>query len=109
MDEPLEERKLVTTEIGDEGQITVPAELSEHLKLEPGMPIAVVRVGHGLMVFTEQTRFGELCERLQALLADSGSSDVELLRGVAAIIANQERMLANHDAILANEERIATK
>ena len=80
-----------------------------YLHLEPGSPIAVIRVGPGLMLFAEQARFKELCDRLAELLSKSGPSEAGLVGGVAAIIANQEKIIANQEKILANQEKILAK
>jgi AbrB family looped-hinge helix DNA binding protein len=109
-DETLQEVEyLTTTRLGEKGQLTIPKEFRDSLNLEPGDPIAVMRVGPGLMLFTEQERFKELCGRLAELLADSSSTDSGLLGGVAAVIANQERIIANQEKILANQEMILAK
>jgi AbrB family looped-hinge helix DNA binding protein len=97
---------LTTTRLGEKGQLTIPKEYRDSLHLEPGSPMAVMRVGRGLMIFAEHERFRELCERLAQLLHDSGSHDAGLLGGVAAVIANQERIIANQEKILANQDQI---
>jgi len=109
-DETLQEVEyLTTTRLGEKGQVTIPKEFRDSLHLEPGSPIAVVRVGPGLMLFGEQERFKELCERLNELLADGSPADAGLVGGVAAVIANQERIIANQERILANQEKILLK
>jgi AbrB family looped-hinge helix DNA binding protein len=100
---------LTTTRLGEKGQLTIPKEFRDSLTLGPGDPISVMRVGPGLMLFTEQEGFKELGGRLAELLADSSSSASKLLGGVAAVIANQERIIANQEKILANQERILKK
>jgi AbrB family looped-hinge helix DNA binding protein len=100
---------LTTTRLGEKGQLTIPKEYRDSLGLEPGTPLAVIRVGPGLMVFAEQARFKELCDRLADLLSDSGPAEAGLLGGVAAVIANQEKIIANQEKILANQEKILAK
>lgn len=100
---------LTTTRLGEKGQITIPKEYRDTLNLEPGSPIAVVRVGPGLMLFGEQERFKELCDRLAELLGGSGPADAGLIGGVAAVIANQERIIANQERILENQAKILAK
>lgn len=100
---------LTTTRLGEKGQLTIPKEFRDSLHLEAGSPIAVVRVGPGLMLFAEQERFKELCERLAEMLKDTSSSDAGLIGGVAAVIANQERIIHNQERILANQEKILAK
>jgi AbrB family looped-hinge helix DNA binding protein len=100
---------VTTTRLGEKGQLTIPKEFRDGLGLEPGSPIAVVRVGSGLMLFAEQERFRELCERVAALFSEHGDSGANILGGVAEVIANQEKILANQERIIANQERILAK
>lgn len=97
---------ITTTRLGEKGQLTIPKEYRDALGLEAGDPIAVVRVGPGLMLFAEQERFKELCARLADLIADGSTQDGGLLGGVAAVIANQERIIANQERIVSNQESI---
>ena len=97
---------LTTTRLGEKGQLTIPKEYRDSMGLEPGSPMAVVRVGPGLMLFAEKERFKELCVRLEGLFTQDGPPDIGLLGGVAAVIANQERIIANQEKILANQETI---
>lgn len=97
---------VTTTRLGEKGQLTIPKEYRDALGLEAGDPIAVVRVGPGLMLFAEQERFKELCARLADLIADGSTQDGGLLGGVAAVIANQERIIANQERIVSNQESI---
>ena len=100
---------ITTTRLGEKGQLTIPKEYRDALALEPGSPIAVMRVGTGLMLFGEQERFKELCERLTSLLSESDPPEVGVMGGIAAIIANQERIISNQEKILANQEKILAK
>lgn len=109
-DETLQEVEyLTTTRLGEKGQLTIPKEYRDSLGLEPGSPIAVIRVGPGLMLFAEQARFKELCGRLAELFSEEGPHDTGLLGGVAAVIANQEKIIDNQERILANQEKILAK
>lgn len=100
---------LTTTRLGEKGQLTIPKEYRDSLGLEAGSPIAVVRVGTGLMLFAEQERFKELCDRVAELFSEHGVPDASLLGGLPVVIANQERILANQEKILANQEKILAK
>jgi len=100
---------LTTTRLGEKGQLTIPKEYRDSLNLGPGSPIAVIRVGPGLMLFAEQERFQELCSRLTGLLSDSELPEPGILGGIAAIIANQEKIIANQMKILDNQEKIIAK
>ena len=70
---------LATTRLGEKGQLTIPKEYRDRLGLEPGAPIAVVRVGNGLMLFAEQARFKDLCDRIAGALSEHGVSEADLL------------------------------
>ena len=47
---------LATTRIGEKGQLTVPKEYRDRLGLDPGAPMAVLRIGDGLILIPERTR-----------------------------------------------------
>jgi AbrB family looped-hinge helix DNA binding protein len=100
---------LTTTRLGEKGQVTIPKEYRDGMGLEAGAPMAIIRVGPGLMLFAEQARFKELCDRLADLLSDDPTPGAGLLGGVAAVIANQEKIIANQEKILANQEKILAK
>ncbi len=69
---------LATTRLGEKGQMTVPKEYREALKLQTGAPVAVLRVGDGLILMPEQTRFQKLCDSLAAALEGAGISETHL-------------------------------
>ena len=77
MSEPLVEY-LASTRIGENGQLTVPKEYRDALGLEPGSPVAVLRVGDGLILMPEQTRFDELCNSIASALEASGITEPRL-------------------------------
>jgi len=47
---------MTTTKIGEKGQLTVPKEFRQDLGLETGAPVAVLRLGDGLILVPEQRR-----------------------------------------------------
>jgi AbrB family looped-hinge helix DNA binding protein len=59
---------LTTTSIGEKGQLTVPKQFREDLGLAAGAPVAVLRLGDGLILLPEQKRFDELCQQISASL-----------------------------------------
>jgi AbrB family looped-hinge helix DNA binding protein len=69
--EPLVEY-LASTRIGEKGQLTVPKEYRDAVGLEAGSPVAVLRVGDGLILMPEQTRFDELCNSIASALESGG-------------------------------------
>ena len=71
---------LATTRIGEKGQVTVPKQFREDLKLTTGAPFAVLRLGHGLILLPEQQRFERLCEQVSSKLTAAGLTLADLLR-----------------------------
>ena len=59
---------LATTRLGERGTMTLPKEYRDALKLEPGAPVTLLRVGDGLILLPEQNRFELLCDSLAARL-----------------------------------------
>jgi AbrB family looped-hinge helix DNA binding protein len=69
---------LSTTRMGEKGQMTVPKEYRSELGLKPGAPISVLRVGRGLILMPEQTRFEHLCDRIASTLEGAGITEGDL-------------------------------
>jgi len=57
------------TRIGEKGQLTIPKPYRDEFGLEPGAPVAVLRIGQGLMLIPEQSRLQTLCESIASVLA----------------------------------------
>jgi AbrB family looped-hinge helix DNA binding protein len=70
---------LTTTKIGEKGQLTVPKQFREDLGLENGAPVAVLRLGDGLILVPEQRRFEQLCQKVSSSLAAAGVTSSDLL------------------------------
>ncbi len=70
---------LTTTRLGEKGQLTVPKEYRDALRLETGAPVAVLRLGAGLLLIPEQARFRQLCDRIAGVFASHGLTETELL------------------------------
>jgi AbrB family looped-hinge helix DNA binding protein len=84
---------LTTTRIGEKGQLTVPKEFREDLGLENGAPFAVLRLGDGLLLLPEPTRFEQLCEQIRATLTGAGVTPREAL---ASLPEARRRVFARH-------------
>ncbi len=69
---------LSTTRMGEKGQMTVPKEYRSELGLKPGAPISVLRVGRGLILMPEQTRFELLCNQIASTLEGVGITESDL-------------------------------
>jgi AbrB family looped-hinge helix DNA binding protein len=70
---------LTTTKIGEKGQLTIPKQFREDLRLENGAPFAVLRLGDGLILLPEQQRFEQLCEQVSARLTGAGLTSADVL------------------------------
>ena len=70
---------LTTTKIGEKGQLTVPKQFREDLRLGNGSPFAVLRLGDGLILLPEQQRFQRLCQHVSSSLTAAGLTSGNLL------------------------------
>jgi AbrB family looped-hinge helix DNA binding protein len=70
---------VTTTRMGEKGQVTVPKRYRDALKLETGAPMAVLRLGAGLLLIPEHERFRQLCDRLTDIFNSHGVTETELL------------------------------
>ena len=84
---------LTTTRIGEKGQLTVPKQFREDLGLGSGAPVAVLRLGNGLILLPEQERFDKLCQRVSSILTAAGLTSEQVLATLpearAAVYAQQ--------------------
>jgi AbrB family looped-hinge helix DNA binding protein len=92
---------LTTTRIGEKGQLTVPKEYRDSLGLGPGAPVAVLRVGDGLILMPEQARFNEMCDSIASALEDVGVSEAALQSTLPAI---RTRIFAHRYSKLAKQQ-----
>jgi AbrB family looped-hinge helix DNA binding protein len=70
---------LTTTAMGEKGQVTVPKQFRDDLGLQTGAPLAVLRIGNGLIFLPQQQQFEELCEKLRVALTAAGIRETDLL------------------------------
>ncbi len=70
---------LMTTRLGEKGQLTVPKEYRDALRLEAGASVAVLRLGGALLLIPEQARFRQLCDRIATVFASHGITETDLL------------------------------
>ena len=82
---------IATTRIGEKGQLTVPKEYRDELGLERGAPVAVLRIGDGLILIPEQIRFRRLCESISSVLANRHVTAADLQ---ASLPRARERVFA---------------
>jgi len=72
------------TRIGEKGQLTIPKQYRDELRLETGAPVAVLRVGEGLMLIPEQTRFRALCESIASVMERRELTAADMLDSLPA-------------------------
>ncbi len=97
---------LTTTRLGEKGQLTVPKEYRDELRLEVGASVAVLRVGAGLLLIPEQARFRRLCERIAGVFASHGVTEAELL---SSLPEARRRVFERHYPKLAEAEKTRSK
>ena len=69
---------VTTTRLGERGTMTLPKEYRDAVNLETGAPMTILRIGDGLLLVPEQTRFQQLCESFSARLENAGITEVAL-------------------------------
>ncbi len=72
------------TRIGEKGQLTIPKLYRDELGLDTGAPVAVLRIGEGLMLIPEQKRFRSLCESIASVLERRQLNAADLLNTLPA-------------------------
>ena len=90
---PLSVSYLTTTRLGEKGQITVPKEFRDTLALDTGAPIAVLKIGPGLMLIPEHTRFLRLCDRIADTFSRHEIQTEDILE---TLPETRERVVARH-------------
>lgn len=93
---------MATTKIGEKGQLTVPKQFREDLRLGAGAPFAVLRLGNGLILLPEQQRFERLCEQVSSVLTNAGLKAEALL---ATLPKARKRVFARHYGARASKTR----
>ena len=97
---------VATTRIGEKGQLTVPKEYRDQLGLERGAPVAVLRIGDGLILIPEQIRFRRLCESISSALASRHVTGADLQ---ASLPRARERVFARRYPGLAVPPKAKTR
>jgi AbrB family looped-hinge helix DNA binding protein len=70
---------ITSTKVGEKGQLTVPKEFRKDLRLVAGAPVAVLRMGNGLILLPEQQRFERLCQDISSRLTAANVTPDDLL------------------------------
>lgn len=69
----------MNTRIGEKGQLTIPKQYRDDLGLNSGAPVAVLRIGEGLMLVPEQNRFQLLCDAIASVFDERQIAPANLL------------------------------
>ena len=97
---------LATARLGEKGQITVPKEYRDALALQAGTSMSLLRLGTGLVLIPEQSRFRELCDRVARAFA---SYDIEVHELLSTLPETRERVFARHYPALASRKPTRTR
>jgi AbrB family looped-hinge helix DNA binding protein len=93
---------VVSTRIGEKGQLTIPKQYRDDLGLDAGAPIAVLRIGEGLMLIPEQNRFKDLCESIAGVFGKRQITAASLLE---TLPQSRERVFARRYPEMSAKER----
>jgi AbrB family looped-hinge helix DNA binding protein len=94
------------TRIGEKGQLTIPKLYRDELGLDAGAPVAVLRIGEGLMLIPEQNRFRILCDSIASVLQRRQLAPEDLLDTLPAA---RRRVFSRRYPELAEPEPVRTR
>jgi AbrB family looped-hinge helix DNA binding protein len=93
---------IVNTRIGEKGQLTIPKQYRDDLGLDSGAPVAVLRIGEGLMLIPERNRFRLLCEAIASVFEERKIPPANLLETLPHA---RERVFARRYSAVSAKER----
>jgi AbrB family looped-hinge helix DNA binding protein len=93
---------LASTTIGEKGQLTVPKQFRDDLRLKPGAPVTVLRMGDGLILIPEQDRLEKLCRQVSEAMARAGVTPESVLETLPAV--RKQLYEEPHGAIRSNRK-----
>ena len=70
---------VATTKLGRKGQLTVPKQVRDDLRWGSGAPVAILRLGDGLILLPQQQCFEQLCEQVHSRLTSVGLTSEDIL------------------------------
>ena len=97
---------VANTRIGEKGQLTIPKQYRDELRLKTGAPVAVLRVGEALLLIPEQNRFRLLCESITSVFERRQLTPADLL---GTLPEARERTFARRYPELAGQARRGTR
>ena len=57
-----------TIRLSEKGQMVLPKEYRDEMHLNAGSPIAVLKIGNGLLLLPEMEKFNALCSSIESVL-----------------------------------------
>ena len=97
---------MTTTSIGEKGQLTVPKEFRDDLRLKAGAPVVILRMGNGLLLIPEQERFERLCTQVSNALESAGITAVSALEPLPKI---RRQVYAERYGKIESEKRVSRR
>jgi len=97
---------VVNTRIGEKGQLTIPKQYRDDLGLDSGAPVAVLRIGEGLMLIPEHNRFRLLCAAIASVFEERNITPANL---VDTLPEARERVFARRYSAASAKERGAVR
>jgi AbrB family looped-hinge helix DNA binding protein len=89
-------------QIGEKGQLTIPKTYRDELGLDPGSPVAVLRIGNGLILIPEHARFRALSDSIASFFERHNVTAEDL---VSTLPEAREYVFAKHYPTLAAKEK----
>ncbi|WP_218616850.1 AbrB/MazE/SpoVT family DNA-binding domain-containing protein [[Phormidium ambiguum] IAM M-71] len=70
--------------LGEQGQITVPQVVQDHLNLTEGDMLTMIQVGELVLLTPRQPQVPQLADKITAIMEDEGVNLADLLTGLQA-------------------------
>lgn len=97
---------VVNTRVGKKGQLTIPKKYRDDPGLDSGAPVAVLRIGEGLMLVPERNRFRLLCDAVASVFEERKISPANLLETLPQA---RERVFGRRYSAASAKERGAAR
>lgn len=78
------EIKTFSIRLGEQGQITVPQMVQDHLNLTEGDMLTMIQVGELVLLTPRQPQVPQLADKITAIMEDEGVNLADLLTGLLA-------------------------
>lgn len=68
-----------TIRLSEKGQMVLPKEYRDEMRLNAGSPIAVLKIGNGLLLLPEMEKYNALCSSIESVLLKNDLTADDLL------------------------------